>query len=547
MTTVATIAVKLDLNSKGYQSGLDSAEKKTRGFGASMGSVMGGIGKVAAIGLGAVAAGAGLAAVALSKTIGPASDLGESINAASVIFGDAKDAILDYGKTASETVGLSNREFNQLATTTGAFLQNVGFNAAGAAQETITLTERAADMASVFNTDVDQALGAIQSGLKGEFNPLEQFGVKINAAAIDTYALTHGLAANKDQLTDTIKAQASLALIYEQTEKTAGDFLNTSDSLANVQRRLSGRFEDLKAKIGAGLMPIIEKLGGILLDVLAKPEVMAAIDGLVAGLSNAGMWLGSLIDNFGGFKPPEKLIEIFNFLANWWAIHGPGITKSFEQLRNGFVNGFEQMRAKIEPFIQVVLGKLIVWFAENGPLIESFIQAIADAFTNYIIPAVVGAWDLISPLLMGIIDIILDLATLIMQVATGDWTGAWETIQNIAKTAISAVVDAINVVIGWINQLGANLGSIELPDWLTPGSPTPFELGLRGIGDALRSVARQGLPELQAGLQLSAVGVPAGGSDGGMFGAMSQEMRNNRIDEGRLARAIVDAMLQAGA
>ena len=26
---------------------------------------------------------------------------------------------------------------------------------------------------------------------------------------------------------------------------------------------------------------------------------------------------------------------------------------------------------------------------------------------------------------------------------------------------------------------------MELPDWLKPGSPTPFEMGLRGISDAL--------------------------------------------------------------
>ena len=27
-----------------------------------------------------------------------------------------------------------------------------------------------------------------------------------------------------------------------------------------------------------------------------------------------------------------------------------------------------------------------------------------------------------------------------------------------------------------------------MPDWLTPGSPTPFELGLRGIASALKEV-----------------------------------------------------------
>ena len=44
------------------------------------------------------------------------------------------------------------------------------------------------------------------------------------------------------------------------------------------------------------------------------------------------------------------------------------------------------------------------------------------------------------------------------------------------------------------------LQEINLPDWLIPGSPTPFELGLRGITDAMTDLGRIGAPNLQMAL-----------------------------------------------
>jgi len=56
--------------------------------------------------------------------------------------------------------------------------------------------------------------------------------------------------------------------------------------------------------------------------------------------------------------------------------------------------------------------------------------------------------------------------------------------------AIEAVRGAINwVVIAWDDMKRAAQDAINaIPPWLRPGSPTPFEMGLRGIGDALGEV-----------------------------------------------------------
>jgi len=235
--TLKSLLVKLGVDNSKFNQGMDDAERKTTGL-------QGNFDKLAKVGMGVtmgVAAGIGATAVALGSTIGPASDLEEAVNAVNVVFGEGAEEIIAYSKNSATAVGLSARSFNQMSAEMGAMLGNVGIAEEDLGTETISLMERASDMASIFNTDVSQAFGAIQSAIKGEFNPLEQFGVKMNQAAIDAKALEMGLADADGQLSDSAKAQAALALVYEQTDKIAGDFQNTSDGLANSQRIRTSR------------------------------------------------------------------------------------------------------------------------------------------------------------------------------------------------------------------------------------------------------------------------------------------------------------------
>jgi hypothetical protein len=192
----------------------------------------------------------------MGKAVNAASDLEQATGAVNIVFGDSANIIEKFGQTSATAVGLAESEFKQLSAVTGSFLQNLGFDADEAANQTIILTERASDMAAVFNTDVSQALKAIQSGLKGEFNPLEQFGVKINAAAIEAKALSMGLAATKSELDDNAKAQAALALVMEQTDRIAGQFSRESETFAVKMQILKARFSDAAAELGQRLLPV---------------------------------------------------------------------------------------------------------------------------------------------------------------------------------------------------------------------------------------------------------------------------------------------------
>lgn len=219
--------------------------------------------KAGLVAAGAIAVGA---VVGAKKAIDAASDLGESINAVNVVFEEGADRIHEWGKTSATQAGLSQRAFNEAVTPIGAALRNVGLGADEAAQKSIELTQRAADMASVFNVDVSDALTAIQAGLRGEADPLERFGVGLSETAIQAFAVKTGMAEAGTELTAQQKIQARLALLMEQTNRVAGDFVNTSGGLANQQRILRARLEDVAASIGQILMPAVLKVVGFLND-----------------------------------------------------------------------------------------------------------------------------------------------------------------------------------------------------------------------------------------------------------------------------------------
>jgi len=92
-----------------------------------------------------------------SDTVRAASDLGESINAVNVTFGDASDGILKFGETAAETVGMSKQQFNEFAVSFYGFTRQIAESDAEISTVTGELTTRIADFASVMNLDIAEA------------------------------------------------------------------------------------------------------------------------------------------------------------------------------------------------------------------------------------------------------------------------------------------------------------------------------------------------------------------------------------------------------
>ena len=102
---------------------------------------------------------------------------------------------------------------------------------------------------------------------------------------------------------------------------------------------------------------------------------------------------------------------------------------------------------------------------------------------------------------------------------------------TIIKFVFSGIVNMIAVVISAIGRLVAAFLKVKLPPALTPGSPTPFEMGLRGISSAMDDLSRKSLPKLNAGMNVSQ---NASGGNGGI----NNYTDNRRFSAGMDANAL---------
>jgi hypothetical protein len=400
------------------------------------------IGKIAggvALG-GVVALGAGVAKLA-SEAIPAASDLAEAINAVNVVFEDNADTILKWGKTAAETAGLSQAEFAQMAAQTGAMLQNFGLDAETAADQTIDLAQRAADMASIFNTDVDQALTAIQAGLRGEADPLEKFGVSLSAVAVKAKALELGLEGADGELSATALTTARLALLFEQTDKIAGDFVNTSGDFANAQRVAKAQLENFMASIGKLALPILSKLfkfvSGTLLPSMQNMFnllVTGDFTGGIFGLTEDHPFINAL------FRIREILLGVGEAFSNFFGFirQGSDLLSSLTRLvydlatafgatsedAIGMANTFYDIVAAVIEFKDRViefLQPIIDWVANNVTLKDVLI-ALGIAIASVVIPAVISLLATLLPIIAVGAALILAV-TLIRKAWETDWGG----------------------------------------------------------------------------------------------------------------------------
>jgi hypothetical protein len=308
------MAVNVVLKSVWDDKGIKNAQKAIQDFNSGFDRAF------KAVGVAAAAAGAAVALFA-KQSITAASSLEESTNAVNVAFGQASESILKIGEDSAKSFGLAKTEFNQAAVRFSAFAERVvgqGGDVSGFIRD---ITQRAADFASVFNIEVAEALRVFQSGLSGEAEPLKRFGINLLESEVKAYALRTGLISVGETMTEQQKVQARYGLLLESTNKTAGDFANTSDSLANQQRILTATFTDLQAEIGTALLPVVGQL------------VKQFADFLLPKLQELGDWINSpdgkkAVNDFGT-AIGNVLKSAFDF-GDWFV-------KNFDTIKDFFV------------------------------------------------------------------------------------------------------------------------------------------------------------------------------------------------------------------
>lgn len=386
-------------------------------------------------GLGTMAiAMAGVAAAMGSiKLIGLGSDAQETLNVLNTSFGDNSEAVQEWAADFAENSKRSEFAMREMASTMGAVLNPLmDRNKEAAAEMSTTLAALAVDLGSFFNATDEDAIRALKSGIIGQIEPLQKFGIVMTQANLSAFALEQGIKKDIKAMSIAEKTALRYQFILANTVDSQGDAAKTALGWANATKGLEGGLKDLGTNIGLVMLPMAERVlnwvseltrgfsrlvketnivqaGLIVLGTIATAlalKLLIAFAPIILKFILIGAAIAAaalIVEDFISFLQGKKSVigEFINMIA------GPG---SAEEAANYLKTAWEGLTlfAKEQLFPALgSLGKAFTWLKDD---ITEWAKGTWDAFTEYIKPA---------------IDIIKELAGWLLKVGTaaGEFVG----------------------------------------------------------------------------------------------------------------------------
>jgi hypothetical protein len=260
--------------------GISAATRQLGAFGSQAGSFGSTLGKV-----GATLASFGLAAKAVEFTktsIDSARDLERNMYSLNTIFGDMAPQMEKFA-IGAEKIGLSQKDAAKASTFLGSVLKQSGFSMDFVTKETQKLVSLGVDLAATYGYDVQEALLGMTALFRGEYDPIEKFGVAMKQNEINSELAARG----QDKLQGAARRNAEqiirIELLYQRAADATGAFTGQAGNLFVEQKKLQAQFENMQATLGAQLLPVMGKLVEALVplvDYLGPKIAQAVTDAL---------------------------------------------------------------------------------------------------------------------------------------------------------------------------------------------------------------------------------------------------------------------------
>jgi hypothetical protein len=274
-----------DAGAAGEKAGKAAGSRLSGAFGSAVKTI--GAGLVAGLAVGKVVD-------YLRGTIDAASDLNETVNMSTVIFGRNQTAIEQWASKADRALGLSTEAAMRNAASFGDMFLQLGFAEDKALAMSTAVVQMSADLGSFKNLKTEDVLQRIAAGFRGEYDSLQLLIPNISAARVEQEALTATGKKSAASLTAQEKATATLAIVQRDGARAAGDYARTADSKANAEKTAAAAAENLAAKIGGALLPAYTALVKF-----GRDQVIPFLSGTVDALTAAGNVIGPVASGLG--------------------------------------------------------------------------------------------------------------------------------------------------------------------------------------------------------------------------------------------------------
>lgn len=421
----------------------------------------------------------------------------------------------------------------------------------------------------MFGIDAFRAAGAIARDGAAGFNEMGQAMIDSGGAAAAAATKNQGFSFAMEQLKgsiETIQIVIGTMLLPILTDLLNAHIIpgiNYVLALAQSFDANQGPISAVSAFFTGTLVPALSTvwtwIQGNILPILSN--LGAALGGTLPAVIQilTGYWNDVLLPALNmvwGFIS-TVFLPILAATAEWLAVNLPPAVQMVADFLTGTLfpalsTVYNFISANVIP----VLATVTQWLIANVP---AAIQKLSDYWNTILLPAITAVWEFFQNSILPVLAAVANVADAVLGLAVRTLAKAWsdtlkpalDAVWGFFQNSILPVLREVATVIsdtvgppiesfeGWIADITGGLGGLKsavdgvigflnsmadairsmpsLPDVFTPGSPTPAELGFRGIASALSlaTVSMQGFGGATMGLAASAPMV-AGAGGGGM-------------------------------
>ncbi len=197
----------------------------------------------------------------------------------------------------------------------------------------------------------------------------------------------------------------------------------------------------------------------------------------------------------------DYVFPIFAVLWAWLAENIPAAVQTAADFWNNTLKpAFELVWGFLEQYVFPTFATVWAWLQEKIP---AAVQTAAKFWNETLKPAFEAVWGFLENSVFGTFSTLWSWLQEKIPEAVQTVNDAFEGMKTkveAVKGVIDTLKDAASGLYNWLKDHVFNfkVNLPKLPDWAIPGSPTPFELGLRGIAEAMTELGRVELPALGA-------------------------------------------------
>lgn len=354
-----------------------------------------------------------------------------------------------------------------------------------------------ADLAAITDMPFDEAMDRFKSGLMGNYEALDAFGINVSARSLENSEFVKGLGKSWNQLSDNEKMMAVYNEIVRQSSSAQGLAKQEAQSFGMQMKLLKEKIMETAGAIGEKLLPYLEPFIQKMNEIVEAvgnfanehPQLMAgilavtgAIGGLMLVLGPVLMVIGQLMTGFasatvvagvlgttvramslkflGVIAAITAVIAIGALLiANWDAIKRSAIAL-WNDVKSSWNETLNDIKAlAIDLWNDIKTGITNVWnsIKTTASTVFNAIKTVISNIWNNVKSVTSSIWNGIKSTVSSIWNGIKSVATSVFNAIKSFITTSWNNVKSTTTSIWNSIKSSITSILNGIKSTFTNI------------------------------------------------------------------------------------------